>query len=80
MNRENKDFLEMAFRSIQCFSNDGKLLTDELEELVTIALKDGTVDDNEKRILNNIFSRLTASDLTPDMLKKIEEIRSKYNV
>ena len=80
MSKESKDYLEMTFKSIVCFANDGKLLVSELEELLKIALRDGVVDDNEKRVLKNIFSRLTPSELTKEMQEKIDEIRSKFGI
>ena len=78
MAKECRDYLEMTFKSIQCFANDGKLLVNELEKLVDIALRDGVVDDNEKRVLGQIISRLTPSELSGDMIEKIEEIKQKY--
>ncbi len=80
MQKECRDYLEMTFKSIQCFANDGKLLVNELEDLVQVALRDGVVDDNEKRVLAKIISRLTPSELTQDMLKKIEEIKAKFEI
>ena len=77
MSKESRDYLEMSFRSIQCFSNDGRMLPDELGELVQIALRDGVIDDNEKRVLRNIFSRLTPAELTEEMKEKIEAIKSQ---
>ena len=44
---ESRDYLEMSFRSIQCFSNDGKLDAFELDKIVEIAEKDGVIDQNE---------------------------------
>ncbi len=78
MAKECRDYLEMTFKSIQCFANDGKLLVDELESLVNIALRDGVVDANEKRVLAEIISRLTPSELTHGMLEKVQEIKQKY--
>lgn len=78
MNKESRDYLEIAYRSIQCFSNDGVLLVPELDELVTVALRDGVVDDNEKRVLGAIIAKLTAADLTPQMVARIGELRAKY--
>ena len=78
MNQESRDYLEIAYRSIQCFSNDGVLLVPELDELVTVALRDGVVDDNEKRVLGAIIAKLGAADLTPQMVARIGELRAKY--
>ncbi len=33
---ENRDYLELTFRSIQCFSDDGKLGAQEFESLIAI--------------------------------------------
>jgi hypothetical protein len=80
MTSESRDYLEMAYHSIQCFTNDGKLLLPELDQLVAIALKDGVVDDNEKRILQSIVSRLTPAELTAEMAGRIDELRTKYGI
>lgn len=78
--KENRDYLEMAFRSIKCFADDGKLQVDELESLVDIARRDGQVDDNEKRILQGIIGRLNSADLTPAMNEKIAALRSELQL
>lgn len=75
---ENRDYLEMAFRSINCFADDGKLDVAELDEILEIALRDGVVDDNEKRVLGNIISRLTPDELTSEMRSKVAKIKLNY--
>ncbi|MDO6386527.1 MULTISPECIES: hypothetical protein [Uliginosibacterium] len=77
---ENRDYLEIAFRSIECFSDDGKLRVDELQKLVDVALRDGVVDANEKRVLRNILRRLKTDELTPDMLAKIDAVRAATGI
>lgn len=77
MTKESRDYLEMAYRSIECFTNDGKLKVDELKQLLDIALRDGVVDDNERRVLRNIFSRLTPAELTPEMTQAIAAVRTR---
>ncbi|TVO51628.1 hypothetical protein [Denitromonas halophila] len=78
--QENRDYLELAFRSIECFSNDGKLDVGELQKLVDIVLRDGLVDDNEKRVLRSILRRLTTAELTPEMLARIESVRTQTGI
>lgn len=75
---ENRDYLEMTFHSINCFSNDGKLDVYELNQIVNIALKDGVVDDNEKRVLSNIIGRLNHAELSGELLAKVDEIKTNY--
>jgi hypothetical protein len=75
---ENRDYLEMTFHSINCFADDGKLDVNELNQILAIALKDGVVDDNEKRVLSNIIGRLNEAELDSEMLSKVEEIKTEY--
>jgi tellurite resistance protein len=77
---ESRDYLEIAFRSIECFSDDGKLRVDELQKLVDVALRDGVVDANEKRVLRNIMRRLKTDELTPEMLARIEAVRAATGI
>jgi hypothetical protein len=75
---ESKDYLEMSFRSINCFANDGKLDVFELNEIVDIALKDGVVDDNEKRVLGSIISRLNSDELQGELEQRVNQLREEY--
>jgi hypothetical protein len=68
INKESRDYLEMTYRSISCFADDGTLNVSDLEQLVSIAMRDGEVDENEKRVLVAIIKRLNPSELTPAML------------
>lgn len=77
---ESRDYLEMAYHSIRCFSNDGKLLLPELDQILAIAMRDGRVDDNEKRVLSAIFARLNPGEMTPDMQKRVDQVRSLFKV
>lgn len=49
---------EVAISSIQCFADDGTPDLGELNFLLGLALRDEVVDDEEKRVLNNIFRKL----------------------
>ena len=71
---ENRDYLELTFRSINCFADDGKLDADELEGLLQIAKRDGVIDDNEKRVLARILSKIREEEIDPKLAEKIAEI------
>ena len=77
---ESRDYLEMTFRSINCFSDDGKLDVNELDSLVEIAMRDGEIDDNEKRVLRNIIDRLTDAELTDDMQVRVQSLQEQYGI
>lgn len=74
---ESRDYLEMSFQSIQCFSNDGKLDAYELGKILAIAEKDGVIDQNEIRVLRNIISRVKPYEVDDAMRKKMMEISEK---
>ncbi len=75
--KEPRDYLEMSFRSIECFSNDGKLDAEELGKILDIAEKDGVIDHNEIRVLNNIISRIKPEEVDAAMQAKLNEIMAK---
>jgi tellurite resistance protein len=71
---ESRDYLEMAFQSIRCFTDDGKLDLGELNRIVAIAEADGVVDDNEKRVLAGIVGRVRAEEVDAAMAARIREL------
>lgn len=73
----SRDYLELSFRSIECFADDGRLDADELRKLFAIAKKDGVVDADEKRVLKNIISKIKPDELDEDMLAALEEIKEQ---
>lgn len=74
---EPRDYLEMSFRSIQCFANDGRLDVQELSSLLQIAERDGVIDDNETRVLKSIISRIKPEELDAAMRDKLAEVAEK---
>jgi len=76
---ESRDYLEMSFRSIQCFSNDGKLDATELGKIITIAEKDGVIDQNEIRVPRNIVSKIKPHEVDAAMKQKLMELSEKIN-
>ncbi|HHL31063.1 MAG TPA: hypothetical protein ENJ41_00665 [Oceanospirillales bacterium] len=77
--KESRDYLEMSFRSIECFANDGKLDADELGKIFAIAEKDGVIDDNEIRVLRKIIAMIRPDEIDDAMQLKLEEISAKIN-
>jgi hypothetical protein len=77
---ENRDYLELAYRSIYAFADDGRLDEDELDKLLEVALRDGIVDENETRVLRDIFSRLKGHEITQAMRDKVHAVEKKFNI
>lgn len=78
--KENRDYLEMSFQSINCFADDGKLDAGELMKIFEIAKRDGVVDDNERRVLRNIITRITPEELTSEMKEALKAIQQETSV
>lgn len=72
--------LEIALASIRCFADDGTLDVNELNFLLGLALRDGRVDDEEKRVLRNIFGKLSESDVDPVVWSRIAQAKEKYGI
>lgn len=77
--KEPRDYLEMSFRSIECFANDGKLDAKELGEIFAIAERDGEIDPNEIRVLKKIISMIRPEELDAAMQAQLEVISNKIN-
>ncbi len=75
-----KSHQEIALSSIRCFRNDGTLDLAELNFLMGLALRDKVVDDDEKRVLNNIFKQVTRSDVSEEVWERIQSIKEKYEI
>lgn len=80
MSKESRDFLEMAFHSIRCFSDDGRLDAAELGRILAIAERDGVADDNELRVLGNIIARIQPDEIDAAMRMQLVEIADKYGL
>lgn len=74
---EPRDYLEMTFRSIQCFANDGRLDVHELGALLDIAERDGVIDDNEIRVLKKIIAQIKPEEIDQAMRDKLAEVAQK---
>lgn len=72
--------LEIAAASVRVFANDGTLDMGELEHLLAVALRDGGVNDDERRVLGNILNRVGQREVTPAVWKRITEVRAQYEI
>lgn len=75
-----RSHLEIAIASIHVFSDDGQLNLAELENLLAFALRDGIVDEDEKRVLGNILTRTERDGVDADVQARIAEVRSRYGL
>lgn len=75
-----KSHLVIALASIPVFTNDGTLDVSELQNLLDLALRDQVVDEDEKRVLGNIFKQAELSPLEPEVQRRIAEARQLHGI
>ncbi|BAW00238.1 hypothetical protein [Lysobacter enzymogenes] len=75
-----KSHLVIALASIQVFTNDGTLDVAELQNLLDLALRDQTIDEDEKRVLGNIFKQAELGSLDPEVQRRIAEARQQHGI
>lgn len=77
---EGSSWIELAVASIAMFADDGTLDRKEVESLLRMALADGQIDDDEKRVLGRIFSKVKVQDVEPDVWDAIVRARTQYGI
>jgi len=77
---KDSGYIEMAYSSIPIFANDGTVDMEELNFLMGLALKDDHVDEDEKRVLGNIFDKVKEDSVSPKVWERIGTIRVKYGI
>ena len=70
----------MGYSFLVVFANDDTIEEKELKMLERIALEDNMIDEDEKRVLRKIFSRVTKEQVSENVWKEIESFRSKYGI
>ncbi|NQZ57211.1 MAG: hypothetical protein HRT88_07050 [Lentisphaeraceae bacterium] len=75
-----KSHHDIALASISCFTDDGTLDMEEVNFLIGLALRDDVVDDGEKRVLGDIFSRVSKGDVKAQVWQRILDIKQKHDI
>ncbi len=73
-------YLELAYSAIKIFADDGTVDMAELSFLLGVALRDEQIDDDEKRVLANIFDHAEKTRLSFKVRARIREVRRKYSI
>lgn len=72
--------IEIAYSSIRVFSDDGRMDLGELNFLLGLALRDGEVDEDEKRVLRKVFSQAEQAMLSANVAERIAEARRVHAI
>ena len=80
MSEEGSSYLELAYSSIKIFANDGTVDMEELNYLIGMAMRDGHLDDDEKRVLGRIFDQAEKTRLRLAVRTRIGELRRRHGI
>jgi len=72
--------LQIASAAMGVFANDGTMDRRELEYLLSLALRDGAIDADEKRVLASILDRVPRREVSPELWKRIGEVRAQHGI
>ena len=70
----------MQYSFLHVFANDKTIDATELAVLERLALADGEVDDHERSVLANIFSRVSADTVPGDLWKGIIRFKEQHGI
>ena len=70
----------MQYSFLQVFANDGTIDAQELAMLERLAMADGHVDDRERNVLANIFSRVGADTVAPNVWTQIQAFKARHAI
>ena len=71
---------EIARAAVECFADDGTIDLGELNRLLGLALRNNEIDEEERRVLGDVISRLSEATVTPVVWQRIEEIERMRSV
>ena len=74
------DHKELAYASFAIFAEDGNIDLGELNFLLGLALRDGTLDDMDKRILAGVFNRILEQDVSAEVWKRVQAVRKQHGI
>jgi hypothetical protein len=75
-----KSHIEIAFQSIPVFADDGQLDVGEINFLLGLALRDDVIDEDERRVLGQVFAQAEKGHVPETVQVRIDEVRQKHAI
>ncbi|MDF2377947.1 MAG: hypothetical protein P1U81_17045 [Verrucomicrobiales bacterium] len=69
-----------AYSFLAVFANDGTIDDGELKMLEKIALEDGQIDSEERRVLGYLFGRVSEETVSETVWNEIQRLREEYDI
>ena len=80
MNEDSRANELMNYSFLVVFANDDTISEGELHMIERLALKDNTVDEDEKRIIGEIFDRANSDHMTEEVRLEIQLFRKEFGI
>lgn len=72
--------VQLAYASLAVFADDGKLDEGELNFLLGLAMRDGSISDSERAVLRGVFNRVLEEDVPGEVWKRIQKVREQHRI
>lgn len=69
-----------AYSFLVVFANDGTIDEGELKMLEKLAMEDGVIDDEERKVLSLLFHRVSKESLAEAVWKEMEKFRADHGI
>ena len=70
----------MNYSFLVAFADDDTICEQELGMITRLALRDGVIDDEERKVLHGVFERAHAGNITPEVREEIKRFREKHDI
>lgn len=77
---EYPSHLQIAQAALQVLADDGILDLPEVDYLLALAMRDGAVDPDERRVLRRIFDEIPLHAIAPEARERLREIRRDFGL
>ena len=79
-NRSGSGNAILQYSFLHVFANDSTIDVGELAMIERLALRDGVVDDQERKVLTRIFSRVSEQTVSAEVWTEICRFKNVYRI
>ena len=70
----------MQYSFLRVFANNGTIDSEELVMMERLAMEDGKMDDRERTVLANIFSRVSVESVSAEVWESIAQFKLRHDI
>lgn len=73
---ELPSYFPVVAATVRVFADDGELDLRELDHLLEVAMRDGTIDPAERRVLITVLGEVSRRPMSAEMQGRVQEVRA----